>query len=247
MNESIAVILPVYNKQNSLPVVYNQLISALEKGLMSNSFKLIFVDDASTDSSISILRNLKQNDNRVELIELDHNVGQLKAMEIGLAKADADILVFTSSDTQNPIENIVTLCRAIQNGHDLAIGYRESSTERDPSSYLSRIFYGVLKFFINGMPPGGFDMGAFDSGLAVELRKLDFGKIAIQGDVLRLAKNPFYTPITRNTDKLDTSNWKLGQKIMYALKFARYINWLKVFLFFVSVTAICLMVWFGLF
>jgi len=239
LNESIAVILPVYNKQNSLPVVYQQLLSALEQDLSSTSFKLIFVDDASTDNSISILRNLKLKDDRVELIELNKNVGQLKAMEIGLAKADANTVVFTSSDTQNPIENIVKLCLAIQKGHDLAIGYRESTTERDPSSYLSRIFYGTLKFFIKGMPTGGFDMGAVNRVLADELRKLDFGKIAIQAEVLSLAKNPFYMSITRNRDKLDYSNWKLTQKILYALKFAKYVNWFKVFLVLMVAAALC--------
>jgi glycosyltransferase involved in cell wall biosynthesis len=243
LTESIAVILPVYNKQNSLPVVYEQLLSALQKDLKSTSFKLIFVDDASTDDSVSILRKLNAQSDYIELIELKRNMGQLKAMEVGLARANADIVVFTSSDTQNPIKNIVTFCTAIRNGHDLAIGYRESTTERDPSSYLSRIFYGILKFFIKGMPPGGFDMGAMNRGLADQLRKLDFGKIAIQAEVLLLAKNPFYAPITRNTDKLDNSNWKLGKKVLYAMKFAKYVNWVKVFLVLAFILVSSFSIW----
>lgn len=224
-------------------MVYEQLLAVLEDELASKSFELIFVDDASTDNSVSFLRKLNERSSRIRLIELERNVGQLKAMEIGLTQADADIVVFTSSDTQNPIKNIVTLCVAIQNGHDLAIGYRESTTERDPSSYISRVFYGILTFFIKGMPPGGFDMAAINRGLAEELRKLDFSKIAIQAEVLQLANNPFYAPITRSTDKLDYSNWKLGQKIVYALKFARYLNWLKVLLAIAITMATCFLIW----
>jgi len=142
---------------------------------------MIFVDDASTDGSTEILRNLQQADERVVFIELPRNVGQLKAMEIGLRHAAEDIIVFTSSDTQNPISNIAVLCKAVMSGHDLAIGYRAVTTERDISSYLSRGFYGVLRFFILGMPSGGFDMGAIDRSMAEKLCRLDFAKIAMEG------------------------------------------------------------------
>lgn len=228
MTESIAVILPVYNKRNSIPVVYEHLINALETGLSCSDFTLIFVDDASSDDSVEVIKSLGNSDSRVQLIPLSENLGQLNAMQIGLDKADADITVFTSCDIQNPIENIVSLCQAVQSGHDLAVGHRAATTETDPSSYLSRIFYGTLRFFIAGMPAGGFDMGAVNRSFADKLRKLDFTKVALQAEALLLAENPFYLPITRNSDKLDNSNWQLGTKIIYAMRFAKYVSWWKV-------------------
>lgn len=224
MTESIAVILPVYNKRNSIPVVYEHLINALENGLNCVEFNLVFVDDASTDDSVEIIKSLQASDERVQLIPLSINQGQLNAMQKGLSKVNAEIIVFTSCDIQNPIENIVSLCQAIRNGHDLAVGHRAATTETDPSSYLSRIFYGALRFFISGMPAGGFDMGAVNRHFANELRKLDFEKMALQAEALRISENPFYLPITRNSDKLDNSNWQLGTKIIYALRFAKYVN-----------------------
>lgn len=228
MTESIAVILPVYNKRNSIPVVYEHLTNSLENGLNCVDFNLVFVDDASTDDSVEIIKSLQASDERVQLIPLSNNLGQLNAMQKGLSMVDAEIIVFTSCDIQNPIENIVSLCQAIRNGHDLAVGHRAATTETDPSSYLSRIFYGTLRFFIAGMPAGGFDMGAVNRSFAHKLRKLDFTKVALQAEALLLAENPFYLPITRNSDKLDNSNWQLGTKIIYAMRFAKYVSWWKV-------------------
>ncbi|MGE0757167.1 MAG: glycosyltransferase, partial [Pirellulaceae bacterium] len=70
----VSVVVPVFNEQDNIPLVYQQLIDVL--GMTSRSFEIVFVDDGSTDRSRERMRMLAQDDHRVKLVLLRRNYGQ---------------------------------------------------------------------------------------------------------------------------------------------------------------------------
>ena len=89
----VSVLMAVYNAQQWLSASIDSLISQT----MTN-WQLICIDDASTDSSLAMLREWEQRDKRIEVIALTENRGQAHARNIGLQKAEGDYICFLDAD-----------------------------------------------------------------------------------------------------------------------------------------------------
>lgn len=243
----LSVIFPVYNKQNSIQAVYNVTREAIRDNIRTDNYELIFVDDASTDRSAEILSVLKDNDKRVTVVSLVENVGQLKALECGFHMARGKVIVFASCDLQNPMNVLGELYRAIKDGHDLVIPFRNTRPESGIKASLSKVFFFVVRLFFRKIPPGGFDYAAFSEPIHRHLRTCPFDRIVVQMELLKVARNIHYIPIERVNDELDGSNWSIIDKFRYALRFRLYMgqaDHLRVGIALVSVlTLISLLIW----
>ena len=85
--------MAVYNAQQWLSASIGSLISQT-----MTDWQLICIDDASTDDSLTMLREWEQRDNRIEVIALAENGGQAHARNIGLRKAQGDYICFLDAD-----------------------------------------------------------------------------------------------------------------------------------------------------
>lgn len=114
----VSIILPVCNEERIIPVLYRRLKNALKE---SNDwdFELIFVDDGSTDSSLSVLQELKENNEEVKIIELSRNFGHQAAITAGIEEAGGDILITMDSDLQDPPELILEMIQTWKKGYDI--------------------------------------------------------------------------------------------------------------------------------
>ena len=75
---SISVITPVYNEEESLPLLYQRLLEVLEQ--LDATWELIFVDDGSRDGSLEVLKGLCRRDPRVKVVQFRRNFGNTPAM-----------------------------------------------------------------------------------------------------------------------------------------------------------------------
>ncbi len=223
MDEEIklSVILPVYNKQNSIKPVFEILVSTIENQLSINNYEIIFVDDASNDSSQEVLRQLSHRS--VIIATNIKNLGQMKTLENGLKMSKGRIIVMTSCDLQNPLREIAALYKAVNDGYDCAIAYRSERLEKGIYSSLASVFYYMLSVLFPKFPKGGFDFVAFTSNIREKLLQNDFDKMFLQLEFLRVATNIFWLPVKRDVDVLDRSSWTLKMRIVYAMKVFRYI------------------------
>lgn len=218
---SLSIILPVYNKQNSIPIVYEKLFSTLEVELKLKHYEIIFVDDCSTDRSYQILKSIESNS--VKVYKHNSNLGQLNAIETGLKYANGNVISIYSCDIQNPFETILPLYNAIISGYELAIGYRAKRSDTGVNVLFSKIFFTLISFFDKRIPSGGFDFGMFNSRIHRELLSKDFNNIFLQMEVLDLSKKTFYLPIERVIDSYDKSSWSFKDRLFYALRAFKYI------------------------
>jgi dolichol-phosphate mannosyltransferase len=141
----IAVVVPLYNEEENIPVVYSALKDVFGK-LRSYDPTFYFVDDGSVDGSASVVERLSINDNRVRLVMLSRNFGKEAALSAGIQQAtDADAVVLIDGDMQHPPDHIPSFLAAWEKGADVVIGVRESNP--DESIFrrtCSRIFSGIM-------------------------------------------------------------------------------------------------------
>lgn len=137
----VSVVVPVYNETGNLPELLERLQSVLEK--TGKTHEIVFVDDGSTDGSLALLSDLAAKHSSVGVVELQCNFGQHAAVFAGLAATSGEAIVTLDADLQNPPEEIPKLLAALDEGHDIAAGWRaarqDSLLRRIPSYLVNRL------------------------------------------------------------------------------------------------------------
>ena len=124
---TLSVIIPLYNEEENLPLLYEKLKEYLES--LKKEYEILFVDDGSADRTLSILEEIQAKDNRVVVLSLRRNFGQTAAFAAGFDFARGDIVVTMDGDLQNDPADISKLLELIK-GHDLVSGWRKK--RKDP-------------------------------------------------------------------------------------------------------------------
>ncbi len=129
----LSVVVPVFNEGDNLAPLYAELRGVLDS--LGRSWEVLFVDDGSTDQSDRVLRELKAQDERVRTLRLARNFGQTAALACGLRHARGQFVITLDGDGENDPADIPALLNAIDQGYDLAVGWR---VERWRNAYFSR-------------------------------------------------------------------------------------------------------------
>ncbi|MDE0889460.1 MAG: glycosyltransferase [Phycisphaerales bacterium] len=118
MNESVSVVIPVYNEIENLDTLLERVVSTCEK--LPNPWEVILVDDGSRDGSTDRLEAAAGlYGGHLRAIILNRNYGQHAAIICGFSHARGDIVITLDADLQNPPEEIPNLVRTIEQGNDV--------------------------------------------------------------------------------------------------------------------------------
>lgn len=119
---TLSVIIPVYNEQENLPMLYEALLKALEP--LAVAWDVILVDDGSRDGSLKVLEQLAAKDQRLRVVSLRRNFGQTAAIAAGIDHSDGEVIVLMDADLQNDPADIPMLLQKIEEGYDVVSGWR---------------------------------------------------------------------------------------------------------------------------
>jgi dolichol-phosphate mannosyltransferase len=109
---SISVVVPAFNEADNVPQLVGELHAALLP--LACNYELIFVDDASTDDTLAVLRRLAMSDGRLRILRHGRNTGQSAALATGLRAARGETIVTLDADLQNDPADIPRLLRALE-------------------------------------------------------------------------------------------------------------------------------------
>ena len=117
----LSLVVPVFNEAGSLPDLHRQIASALE----GMDYEVLYVDDGSSDTSLSILTDIQKTCPRVRLISFRRNFGQTAALSAGFRYARGSIIVPLDADGQNDPADIPQLVKKLEDGFDIVSGWRK--------------------------------------------------------------------------------------------------------------------------
>lgn len=161
MRINISVIIPVYNEEKNIPILYNKLIGVLNR--LNKAYEIIFVDDGSTDKSCETICSLCKKDSRVKVVQLRKNFGQTAALDAGIKNSAGDYIITMDADLQNDPEDIAPLLEKLKEGYDVVSGWRYE--RKDP--ILKRLF----SFFANFLRRHLLNDKIHDSGCTLKVYK----------------------------------------------------------------------------
>ena len=129
----ISIVIPLRNERDNLRPLHDELVRELDR--LGRAYELLFVDDGSSDGSDEVLREIKARDPRARVIRLARQSGQTAALACGFDHAGGKIVVAIDADCQNDPADIKRLLAKIDEGYDLASGWR---VERWRHAFLTR-------------------------------------------------------------------------------------------------------------
>lgn len=155
-NKQVSVIIPVYNEEQSLPVVVERLAKTFQNNNIAGN--IILVNDGSTDETWKISERLSKKYSNVTVLHHKTRKGKAAALRTGFENASGDILAMIDADLQYAPEDLPRLLELIQQGYDVVNGWRkhrhDSILKKIPSliyNSISRIsFKTTLHDFNSG-------------------------------------------------------------------------------------------------
>lgn len=143
--KKISIIIPAYNEEEALPILYERMKKLMED-MTNYEFEILFVNDGSKDKTIEIIKNLRQEDNRICYVDFSRNFGKEIAMIAGLDYATGDCVIFMDADLQDPPELVPELVKYWEEGYDDVYAKRRSRKgETWLKKFTSSMYYKVLQ------------------------------------------------------------------------------------------------------
>src|SRR3989338_141258 len=132
--KNLSIVFPVHNEADSLGELLSRLLPVL-KGL-NQSYEVIFVDDASTDRSWEVMKELRANNPHVRVIRFRKNCGESAALDAGFKATRGDVLVAMDADLQSDPKDIPGLLEKLKE-YDVAWGLRAERKDEWLRSLMS--------------------------------------------------------------------------------------------------------------
>jgi glycosyltransferase involved in cell wall biosynthesis len=142
----LSVVVPLYNEEDSLGALVEQLLAALRP--LAMTFELILVDDGSRDRTPLLLREQARQVPELVAVLLRRNYGQTAAMAAGFDASRGEVIVTLDGDLQNDPKDIPLLLTSLDQGYDLVSGWRHQRQDATlsrllPSLLANRLIAGV--------------------------------------------------------------------------------------------------------
>ena len=140
----ISVVTPCYNEEDNVREVYEQ-VKRVFADLEDYTFEHIFIDNASTDKTVAILREIAADDKRVKVIVNARNFGQVRSPYHAILQANGDAVVRLVADLQDPPRFIKDFIRKWEQGYKIVMGVKTDSEETHIVFRLRGLYYRVLR------------------------------------------------------------------------------------------------------
>jgi glycosyltransferase involved in cell wall biosynthesis len=145
MKKIISFVIPAFNEQKNIPLLYDELLLIIEKLDAIYEYEIVFVNDGSTDRTWEMIENLCSKSTKVRWIDLSRNFGKELAITAGLESAIWDAIVTLDADRQHPVEKIPLFLEKWEQGFEIVYNRRpENPGASLMKKVSSRIFYSIF-------------------------------------------------------------------------------------------------------
>lgn len=143
--KKISVLIPCYNEEENVGPMSKALTELFETQLRNYDYEIVFIDNASTDNTRPLLREICRRNKKIKAIFNAKNFGQFNSPYYGILQTTGDCTISMVCDFQDPIELIPRYIAEWENGYKIVIGIKTSSKENRLLYGLRSIYYKVVK------------------------------------------------------------------------------------------------------
>ena len=241
----VSIIIPFLNEEENIPFLTESL-NAFFLSVKSFEIEIIFVNDGSTDNSVSILKLQQHKSYSSKLISFSKNFGSHAALRAGILNSTGDYITFMYADLQDPLSLLTDMFDKVQqqNQSDILWATRKSSESGLLESTFSGLYSKLMKKYVSELyPKKGFDIVMFSKKVANLLNQNVENNSSIFLQILTLGFKQDYIFYDKQPRKAGNSKWTLSKKIklfidsFIAFSYApiRFVTVVGIFLFVVGI------------
>ena len=141
--KTVSIVAPCFNEEQNVVELY-QRVRAVMASLPGYRYEHIFIDNASSDHTLSVLKYLAQTDQNVKVIANSRNFGPVRSPMHALQEARGDVVIGLASDLQDPPELIADFIKEWEKGVPIVIGVKTTSDENPLVYWLRSQFYALV-------------------------------------------------------------------------------------------------------
>ena len=195
-NIDLSIVIPVYNEEESLELLYNSIINNLENTNLN--FEIIFIDDGSSDKSWNVIKTISEKKTNLSSIKFRKNYGKSDALDAGFKASNGKYVLTMDADLQDDPNEIYPLFKMInQDNYDLVSGWKKKRNDPLSKTIPSKFFNLVTRIF------SGIKLNDFNCGIKIYKKEL-INSINLYGEMHR------YIPLIAKWNGYD----KIGEKIV---------------------------------
>ena len=135
----------MFNEESVVPLFFERIQPIIARLSVDYLVNLIFLNNASTDNTCSVIEDLHRRHPHVFLLSVSKNVGYQRSLECGLRNAPGDLFVFIDVDCEDPPEMILDFVDAHRRGYDVVYGERVDREEKESIKRMRKFFYRLTR------------------------------------------------------------------------------------------------------
>lgn len=213
----LSIIIPIYNEEGNIPVLYNRLKSVADS--MEVSYELIFINDGSKDASLPLIINLVNQDSNVKYINFSRNFGHQIAVTAGIDHCSGNAIAIIDADLQDPPELIQDLYNKMKDGFQVVYARRNSrSGESFMKKFTAKMFYRILARITSiKIPVDTGDFRIMDRKIVEVLKKMPEQQKYLRGQIAWAGFNQTYIMYDRYERNAGETGYTYKKMIRLAL------------------------------
>ena len=190
----LSIVTPTYNEEENVREVYEQAKRVMAE-LPGYRYEHLFIDNASTDKTVDILREIAAADPNVKVIVNARNFGHIRSPYYGLIQAHGDAVILLVADLQDPPALMLDFVRAWENGAKMILGVKTQSGESRLLFFIRKLYYTlVTKLSGTKLQKNFTGFGLYDKSVMDVLRRIDDPYPYFRGLVMEIGPEPVTVP-----------------------------------------------------
>ena len=190
----VSIITPCYNEALNVEELHTRVAAALQK-LPDITYEHIFIDNASTDTTVAILKRIAAVDSRVKLIVNARNFGHIRSPMHALLTAQGEAVISIVADLQDPPEMIPAMIEKWREGYAMVVCTKRSSAEDPMMFWLRKTYYATVEKLSSITTIQNFTgFGLYDRKVVEAVRAFDDPYPYFRGMVAEIGLPMYFMP-----------------------------------------------------
>jgi len=198
----LSVVTGCYNERDNVVELYQRVCRVFAQSLPDIDFEMIFIDNASTDDTVDLLRDLAHRDRRVKVIVNNRNFGAVRSGYHGLLQARGDAVIGMASDLQDPPEMIPQFVAKWRAGYKIVLAQKMTSEESPAFFLVRKTYYSVVSRLSDiELVANATGFGLYDRRVIEDIRQINDPYPYLRGLICDLGYERALIPFTQPTRK----------------------------------------------
>lgn len=217
----ISIIIPCYNEQPTVPLIYQALLEIKPQVSDQYQFDYWFIDDGSSDETLAAIKQLAASDTSVHYISFSRNFGKEAALLAGLQAAKGDLVAVMDSDLQDPPALLPKMIELLEQDDYDCIGTQRVDRRGEPPirSFFAKVFYRIINRISNtNFISGVRDFRLMKRQMVDAILELQESNRFSKGIFSWVGFKTLYLPYENQDRAAGKTSWSFWQLFNYSLE-----------------------------